>query len=93
MRKIERTRQFRRDYKREKRGDRAGDLEERFAATVRALATDANLPPRSRDHALSGQWARYRDCHIKPDLVLIYRKPDPDTLLLVRMGSHANLGL
>ena len=35
----------------------------------------------------------YRDCHIRPDLVLIYRKPDADTLELVRIGSHSELGL
>jgi mRNA interferase YafQ len=35
----------------------------------------------------------YRDCHVKPDLVLIYKKPEDDTLLLVRLGSHAELGL
>ncbi|MCW5584238.1 MAG: type II toxin-antitoxin system mRNA interferase toxin, RelE/StbE family, partial [Gammaproteobacteria bacterium] len=39
------------------------------------------------------EWADHRDCHIKPDLVLIYRKPDDDTLELVRLGSHSELGL
>ena len=34
-----------------------------------------------------------RDCHIRPDLVLIYRKPDDDTLQLVRLGSHGELGM
>ncbi|RXL71801.1 type II toxin-antitoxin system YafQ family toxin, partial [Citrobacter sp. AAK_AS5] len=42
---------------------------------------------------LSGDWSDHRDCHIKPDLVLIYRKPDPETLQLVRIGSHAELGI
>ena len=36
---------------------------------------------------------RDRDCHVKPDLVLIYQKPDADTLRLVRLGSHSELGL
>ena len=93
MRKIRRTRKFKGDYKRERRGQHAEDLEERFAATIQALATDADLDERLRDHALSGPWAQHRDCHIRPDLVLVYRKPDPDTLVLVRMGSHARLGL
>ena len=44
-----------------------------------------------RDHALSGDWAGYRECHIKPDLLLIYRKPDADTLRLARLGSHSEL--
>ena len=93
MRKIERTRQFRRDYKRESRGRHAAVLAERFPETVRALAMDADLDARLRDHALSGAWANYRDCHIRPDLVLIYRKPDAERLTLVRLGSHAELKL
>ena len=45
------------------------------------------------DHALSGEWGDHRDCHVKPDLVLIYQKSGADTLRLVRLGSHAELGL
>jgi mRNA interferase YafQ len=43
-------------------------------------------------HPLIGEWSDHRDCHIKPDLVLIYRKPNPKTLELVRLGSHSELG-
>ena len=93
MRTIERTSRFKRDYKRESRGPHHRDLDERLAAIVRALVSDEPLEPRHRDHALSGPWADFRDCHIRPDLVLIYEKPDPRTLRLVRMGSHAELGL
>ena len=46
-----------------------------------------------RDHPLTGQWEDHRDCHVRPDLVLIYRLPDADTLQLVRLGSHSELGL
>jgi mRNA interferase YafQ len=42
---------------------------------------------------LSGEWNDHRDCHIRPDLILIYRKPDGESLELVRLGSHAELGL
>nr|WP_312842969.1 type II toxin-antitoxin system YafQ family toxin [Klebsiella pneumoniae] len=38
-----------------------------------------------------GDWAGYRECHIKPDLLLIYRKSDADTLRLARLGSHSEL--
>ena len=93
MRAIERTSRFKRDYKRESRGHYRRDLDERLAAIVRALASDEPLEPRHRDHALSGPWADFRDCHIRPDLVLIYEKPDAHTIRLVRMGSHAELGL
>lgn len=61
-------------------------------ALVTALANDRALEPRHRDHALSGDWKDCRDCHVKPDLVLIYCKPDAGTLRLVRLGSHAELG-
>jgi mRNA interferase YafQ len=54
------------------------------------LAADKPLPERFRDHALVGQW---KDCHLRPDLVLIYRKPDDATLRLLRLGSHSELGL
>jgi len=50
----------------------------------------ARLPERLRDHSLTGEWADHRDCHIKPDLVLIYRVPDADTFQLVRIGSHSS---
>ena len=93
MRAIERTSRFKRDYKRESRGRHRRGLDERLAAIVRALASDEPLEPRHRDHALSGPWADFRDCHIRPDLVLIYEKPDAHTIRLVRMGSHAELGL
>lgn len=56
-----------------------------------ALATDAQLEPRCRDHALTSDWAGYRDCHVRPDLVLIYGKPDDITLRLARLGSHSEV--
>ncbi len=93
MRAIERTGQFKRDYKREAKGRHAETLNAAFIAVVTALANDQPLQPRHRDHALTGNWRDHRDCHIKPDLVLIYRKPDDNTLQLVRLGSHAELGL
>ena len=59
---------------------------------VNLLAT--NTPPRRNfDHPLSGEGSDHRDCHIRPDLVLICRKPDHDSLELVRRGSHGDLGL
>ncbi len=58
-----------------------------------ALANEQPLDERYRDHALTGDWNDRRDCHIKPDLILIYRKPDSDVLQLVRLGSHSELSL
>jgi mRNA interferase YafQ len=49
------------------------------------------LDLRYSDHDLSGDWAGYRECHLKPDLLLIYRKADASTLRLARLGSHSEL--
>jgi mRNA interferase YafQ len=93
MRRIEPTNSFKRDYKRELKGKHKTVLGGEFAGLLQLLADDQPLAERLRDHALTGQWSDHRDCHIKPDLVLIYRKPDAETLQLVRVGSHSELGL
>ncbi len=93
MRRIESTNSFKRDYKRELKGKHKTALEGEFAELLQQLADDQPLAERLRDHALTGQWSDHRDCHVKPDLVLIYRKPDEETLQLVRIGSHSELGL
>ncbi len=93
MRKIERTGQFKRDYKREAKGQHRAELDSILVPVLAALVRDEILEPRLRDHALSGDWRDHRDCHIRPDLVLIYRKPDDEVLQLVRLGSHSELGL
>ena len=93
MREIERTGRFKRDYKREAKGRHGSTLDESLIAVLRSLVADMPLPERYRDHALTGNWSGYRDCHIKPDLVLIYEKPDADTLRLIRLGSHGELDL
>lgn len=93
MRKIERTGQFKRDYKREAKGPHRATLDTELVSALKSLATDQSLNERYRDHALTGEWKDHRDCHIKPDLILIYRKPDDEVLQLVRIGSHSELGL
>ncbi len=60
---------------------------------ITALASDQPLAEKHHDHALTGDWKDHRDCHVKPDLVLIYRKQDDAALQLVRLGSHSELGL
>lgn len=93
MRAIEWTSQFKRDYKREGKGQHRATLDVDLFPVVEALANDQLLEPRYRDHALTGEWKDHRDCHIKPDLVLIYQKPDADIFRLVRIGSHSELSL
>ena len=57
---------------------------------VLLLVEGGPLPPRYKDHALAGDWNHYRDCHIEPDWLLIY-KIDGDDLYLVRTGRHSDL--
>ena len=91
MRRIRYTTQFTRDYRRERAGRHRASLDSLFLEVLRLLSEDETLPGRHYDHALTGEWEDHRDCHIKPDLVLIYRKPDKGTLELLRLGSHSEL--
>jgi mRNA interferase YafQ len=93
MRKIRYAGRFKRDYKREKSGRHGKTLDAVLMDVVHLLAADEALYRRNFDHPLSGEWADHRDCHIKPDLILIYRKPDEEHLDLVRLGSHSEIGL
>ena len=92
MRTIRLTTKFKRDYRRAISGQIGRKLPELLADVLRMLVADDTLPPQNRDHALTGKWSNHRDCHLRPDLVLIYRKPDDHSLELVRLGSHSELG-
>jgi len=87
MRAVIYTSQFKRDFKqlRLKKDDEC-----RFVEVVDALIGDAPMDARYRDHALTGNWVGCRECHLKPDLLVIY-KPEEDVVKLVRIGSHSNL--
>ena len=93
MRTIRHTSQFKKDYKCEKRGQHRKTLDADLLGVVAQRANDTPLPESNKDHALAGEWKDHRDCHIRPDLILIYRKPDNETLDLVRLGSHSELSL
>jgi mRNA interferase YafQ len=88
MRTIERSSAFKRVRATPRHSK---DVDSFVSTVVASLLIDQALPESNRDHALSGDWAGYRECHIKPDLLLIYRKPDADTLRLARLGSHSEL--
>lgn len=78
---------FRRDVKRLQR--RGLDLSS-LKGAIEALVSQQSLDERYRDHPLVGNWKSYRECHIQPDWLLIYRITE-DELQLVRTGSHAEL--
>ena len=91
MRSVNKTAQFKRDYKRELRGSHGKYLEDNLRTVLKFLVTDRALPQKYSDHPLSGRWNKFRDCHVKPDLVLIYRFIEKKELELARMGSHSEL--
>jgi mRNA interferase YafQ len=91
MRRIEQTNAFRRDFKRQKSGQHRHELDAVLMFAVSLLADDKPLPERNHDHSLGGDWRDHWECHLKPDLLLIYRKPDAEVLQLVRLGSHSEL--
>jgi mRNA interferase YafQ len=80
MRTVRYTGRFKRDYRREKAGRHGKKLDSLLMDIVNLLAADEDLPRRAFDHALSGEWSDHCDCHIRPDLVLIDRKPDDVSL-------------
>ncbi len=65
-------------------------LSETWIEILSSLINDTTLSRKYKDHALKGNYQGYRDCYIKPDLVLIYQKRD-NKLWLVRLGSHSEL--
>jgi mRNA interferase YafQ len=91
MRTIEWTSAFKPDYKRTTATPRHKEIETLLSLIAGHLANDEPLPEKHRDHPLGGNWKGHRECHMKPDLLLIYKLPDANTLRLVRMGSHSEL--
>jgi len=91
-RELKETSQFKTDKKRIQRSGRYNW--EKMRDVVRDLMNDNPLPPRNRDHALTGDYGGTRECHVAPDWLLIYLKTgDAKTgsMTLVRTGSHSEL--
>ena len=87
MLRLEITNQFDRDLKKiKKRGENLDELWE----IVSKLVQRESLHPRHRPHKLSGKWKRAWECHIRPDWLLIWHET-PDSLILVRTGTHPDL--
>jgi mRNA interferase YafQ len=57
---------------------------------VKLIFNESRLPKKLKDHQLKGDFINCRECHIKPDLLLIY-KIEEEQLILVRIGSHSKL--
>lgn len=93
MRTVTTSNRFRKEYKLMiKRGKDISKLDK----VITLLANDEPLPPANCDHPLKGNLAGFRDCHIEPDWVLIYKKVDDEILelrelFLDRTGTHSDL--
>ena len=91
-----RLHQFKKDYKKELRSGRGiGDIDE----LIQLLVEGEPLSAEYRDHPLKGEWKDFRECHVRPDLVIVYRiqrqvtaEGKEETIIeLVRLGDHAEL--
>ena len=91
MRIIERSNTFKRDFKRELKGRYRKVLDSEFIEVLTRLVNDLPLDASYKNHSLSGDWDGYYECHIKPDLLLIYKKIEDSMILLARLGSHSEL--
>ena len=87
MRKIDIKNTFKKDYRRAlKQGWNENDIDE----VIKQLANDDILDPALRDHLLTGDFKDFRECHIKGDLVVIYKR-DEKILSLYRIGRHQDI--
>ena len=81
------TTQFKRDYKlQQKRHNDLNLLDD----VMKILVKEEPLPAKNRDHPLQGDYKGYRECHIEPDWLLIYKVED-DGIYFVRTGTHSDL--
>ena len=92
MRTIKWSTDFKKDYRRVKASPRhAQDIDGLLKTVSAFLSQDQLLPESNRDHVLAGNWKGYRECHLKPDLLLIYRTAEPEIIRFARLGSHSEL--
>lgn len=80
--------QFKKDFKKIRKSP-LPDLKVIFEV-VSILEQEATLDVKYKDHDLIGNWSSFRECHIKPDLLLIYKRT-PTKLQLARIGTHSDL--
>lgn len=81
---------FKKSYKKLRRSGKFS--RQNLETVVTILSKGQKLPEKYKDHGLMGSMEGYRECHIKPDLLLIYQiKKDILVLVLINVGSHSEL--
>ena len=91
MRRVRYTTRFSKDLKREGKSPNNKDLPLKLQAIIDLLADDEELPLNLQDHLLVGEFVGMQELHVKPNLLLVYRKINDDTLELLRLGSHSEI--
>ncbi len=85
---LEVSTQFKKDFRKLQKHDLEAVLA--VGDVIGQIQRGEALEEKYRDHALTGNWQGFRDCHVRPDLVLIYRVAEK-SVQLARIGSHSNL--
>ena len=89
--KLQLSTQYKKSLKRIlQSGVKVNQRKEVLRFVIDSLLAKKALPLKYRDHALTGEWIGFMDCHLEPDLILIYRIND-DILEFLRIGSHSEL--
>ena len=91
MLELELATQFKRDLKKIAKQGKSRKL---LDSIVEKLQKEESLDLKHKDHSLSGNWSSYRECHITPDWLLIYKVIKDDRIQLLRLsrtGSHSDL--
>jgi len=91
LRSVRYTTRFNKDVRREGKSPNNKDLPTKLQVIIDLLTEDNELPPHLHDHLLVGEFVGMRELHVKPDLLLIYRKIADSSLELLRLGSHSEI--
>ena len=91
MRSVRYTTRFNKDVRREGKSPNNKDLPTKLQLVIDLLAEDKDLPANLHDHLLVGEFVGMRELHVKPDLLLIYRKIEDVSIEMIRLGSHSEI--
>ena len=91
MRRLKASSNFKKDLKRELKKPHSEKIQSALSLAIYLLQTDQVLPAKYKVHKLKGDFLGYLECHVRPDLLLIFKQSDNSTLELIRLGSHSEL--
>ncbi len=87
---LERKFRLTNSFKKDLRKHHVALVSKEWIEIFSCLLNNTPIPRKYKDHALTGNWKGYRDCHVKPDLVLIY-KIDDDVIELHYLNTHSEI--